>query len=159
MTLDQLLSQLGQGRRIGVRTRQGGGLGDATSPMSADVKAGIFPGSVAPSSGEAAPAIEESFDESKMLPFISSNVDGGYFIRYDQEEEAFQSGSVSRGDLYLKFQKRRPEKPGGRPIGPSRAYVYQNVSEAIWLALLGAASPGGTVWDVIRHGGIPGDPI
>jgi hypothetical protein len=163
-SLDELLATLGRGRTIPIKTRQGGGLGDPTDPKSAAYQQDGFAGVTGATyyGIVEAPAIDQSFDASAMMPFVSSNVEGGYFRRYvpeDQDPNTGRSPSGQRGDLYLLFQKRRPEVPGGRPIGPPRAYVYQNVAEWVWEALLGAASPGGVVWDVIRHGGIPGDRI
>lgn len=157
-SLKELLRQLHPGKQIPIATRQGGGIGDAESLDEALAREPVDVGGRRPGEPLApAPPIEDSFDIGRMLPFVSSNVEGGYFNDYrTSERNPLPSG---RGDLYLMFQKRRPETPNGNPIGPPRAYVYQNVQREVWESLLSAASPGGTVWDVIRHGGIDGDRI
>jgi hypothetical protein len=109
-----------------------------------------------PTGGDLPPGPDlEAYDDEKGLPFYSSNVESAYFNSYNP---SLPAGSA-RGDLYIKFQARKGDKPDGEPRGSPRAYVYQNVPGFLWEALLHANSPGGTVWDLIRHGGIPGDPI
>ncbi len=97
----------------------------------------------------------EAYDDDKGLPFYSSNVESAYFVSYAPGLPA----GATRGDLYIKFQARKGDKPDGEPRGDARAYVYQNVPGFLWEALMHANSPGGTVHDLIRKGGIPGDQI
>jgi hypothetical protein len=158
-SLKDILASLAQGRLIPIATRQGLGLGDPVNRTEAEARfgasdtLGVFVGPDSSGGLAPAPPIDSSFDLGRMLPFVSSNVEGGYFVRYPVQS----SDANIRGDLYLLFQKRRPETPEGRPIGPPRAYAYQNVEQFVWEALLASSSPGGVVHDVIRRGGIEGD--
>lgn len=153
-SLLDLLKSLGRGISVPIRTRVGGGLGDpvdragAAARSQSQSRAIFLPG--------AEPPVNlDGFDMSRMIPFVSSNVDGGYFNYYYTAD----GSKLDVGDMFLLFQKRRPEVPGGRPIGPQRAYIYQSCPEYVWDAIFEAGSKGGAVHDVVIKGGVPGDPL
>lgn len=160
-TIAELLRRLrASSIRVPIRSRQGGGVGDPATLEAARItyerNKPRFPlDPNVPYAIAVAPALEEfDFEKAQPVP-ASSNVDAGYFVSYSPNIAV----SASRGDLYLVFQKRRPETPEGKPIGPQRAYVYQNVPGFIWEAIQTGASPGGQVWDLLRRSGFIGDKI
>lgn len=154
-------------RNRAIPTRRGGGLGDPIDVPSAyedarDTVLGRERGKIDwertdPNNLIPIPPEDYEFDPSQMIPFVSSNVDGGYYRPYP---DPIHGQPTEYGNMFLLFQKRRPEVPGGRPIGPPRPYLYQNCPEFVWDAIFEAGSKGGVVWDIIRRGGaVDGDRI
>lgn len=154
------LNALRSGIRVPIRTRRGGGLGDVTSlDAAALINQSSAPFVTVPksalSSARGGYSADEDaldtgfdptldFDENQLIPCVSSNVDGFYYVESDSALE------VNVGTLFIQFQKRKGDKIGGAPIGPPRAYRYDQCPKFVYDALFAAASKGGTVWDLIR---------